>query len=352
MRNVRAAPRRTRYPFQTDSAILVEAPPPSTAAFIACATSGDAGSGGGGGGGALQVYNLEQRKGVARQPAQTQILHWRWVASNQLALVTHRAVFLWTIGAGAPPAKLFERRDLAGIGGSTSGSAGGGYGAGHRRVRAYHQDGAGWGVLTTESGEQLEQQQGVLCVHLYDQARGALYLESGRDLLAAGIGRCPIEGEGREAAEAQLVLVVLRRPAAGEGPSPQLDVYAGMPTSAPGDAGASTPPSLTESMRKVARLALDGVDAASCCAPGAPVWILFPKPGTSKRTISILLAGAGGTLASLDMGDGRTPALQPRGAVLPTAAPSATVRDACLDSQGDLLVLQEETLAVWQIQTT
>jgi hypothetical protein len=315
------APRRMRYPFQADSAILVEGEGEAaeTSPLIACATAGG-GAEGVGGMGALAVYDLAQRKGVARLPSSTQIVHWRWLAPRQLALVTARAVFAWSIAGGPspPPApsKRFERRD------------------GARRVRGYHESG-GWGLLL--SGDDGEQGEAFVVAQLHNQHRGQLYLETGGGLLGAGIGQC-------DGARGRVSLVAVRR--ASGGGAVCLELY---DTAAPPNPdAAAAPPSLLAALPKLAEVTL------AAGRVEAPVWVLFPKPGTGKSTISVLFASEG-LLASWrpvpDGGPGEEGAtLQP---LFPSSSSfrlgSVVVCDACLDAQGDLLVLQEGNLTVWRV---
>lgn len=330
------APRRMRYPFQADSAILVEGPGDAaeTAPLIACATGaggGGAGGGGGGGGGALSVYDLAQRKGVARQPASTQIVHWRWLAPRQLALVTARAVFNWTLpAAGAePPSKLFERRDGAA-----------------RRVRAYHEAG-GFGLLLSDDAEQ----EGGVVAQLFDRERAQLYLESGGGLVGAGIGRCGC-------AESPLWLVAVRRDP--DGAAVRLELYdlalaergsgaaAGAGSEVGGPAG-SEPRPLLASLPKRAEVTLP---APAVGTP--PVWVFFPnKDGTGRGAVNVLFGGGGegGLLASWrpPSGVGRGGGGEVTVAHPLVPAPGAVLADACVGVRGDLLVLQEGDLSVWQM---
>ncbi len=328
------APRCMRYPFQADSAILVEGEGEAaeTSSLIACATSGSGGEGGGGGsGGALAVYDLAQRKGVARQPAATQIVHWRWLAPRQLALVTARAVFIWSIAGGpSPPSKLWERRD------------------GGRRVRAYHQAG-GWGLLLSDDDGERQQDGGVVA-QLYDQQRGRLYLESGGGLVGVGIGPCGGSGGGSGGdgdAEDALSLVAVRRASDG---AVRLELYdMAAAATARGEAGsAGAPPSLLAALPKLAEATLPAPAAAV-----PPVWVFFPQPGASGMSaINVLFGGGGGgggggLLASWRPLSHAAVVVAVHQPVLTGAG--AVVADACLDAQGDLLVLQAGELSVWRL---
>jgi len=322
--------RRDRYPFQAESAILVgglpspssssSSPSPLPSPVIACYTvAGTASSTIVGSpqpqAGVLQVYDLTQRKGVARQPVQTRVLFWRWLSRGVVALVTPRAVFTWTVGVeGGPsgvPTKVFDRRDLTLLGHNV-------------RVRDYHEAAGGeWGVLTTIDGDGAQ-----LAAQFHHVGSGKVMLESGTDLISANVGRCSIGGGGDQGNEgSQVYFVLLRR-------SPELCVDLCV------ERGESEQGTGDSSLTRLARLPLP---APASLSETGRAWVLFP-PGRSDMVV--FLFSVGGLLYTCCP---VTQQVQARGSVFPEQE-AGTVLDVSWDAMsGDMLVLEAERLAVFRV---
>ena len=312
--------RRDRYPFQADSSILVgelvvkeeqTTSSPTSSPFIACytmartaavpTTNQEQG--------VLQVFDLAERKGVARQPVQTRVLFWRWVARRELALVTHRAVFVWAVGNGGgaspiPPAKAFDRQDVAVLGGSP-------------QVLGYHQAAQGeWGVLTTKAAHQA-------AIQFRHLRHGIGLMETGADLVAGDVGSC---GD-------RVYFLLLRCPAATRSTLGEVEVCVQEHDQA-------------STLTRVACLPLLPPPLPSPLPPEpvARAWVLFP-PTRDGDVVFILLARHGLLYACC-------PGMQRvdyRGSVFPPGATAtgATVSDVSWGEGGQLLVLEAETFRVW-----
>ena len=57
----------------------------------------------------MQIFNLELRAKMKSHTTTENIVFWRWISPNTIALVTPTAVFHWPIEGEAVPAKIFDR---------------------------------------------------------------------------------------------------------------------------------------------------------------------------------------------------------------------------------------------------
>jgi clathrin heavy chain len=57
----------------------------------------------------LQIFNLELRAKMKSHNMTDNVVFWRWISPNTIALVTATAVFHWSIEGDAVPAKIFDR---------------------------------------------------------------------------------------------------------------------------------------------------------------------------------------------------------------------------------------------------
>jgi hypothetical protein len=323
--------RRDRYPFQAESAILVgglsspssASSPPSSlrSPMIACYTVAGTTTTTNGGklmqpqAGVLQVYDLMQRRGVARQPVQTRVLFWRWISRGVVALVTPRAVFLWTVGVecgpSSVPTKTFDRRDLALSGTSAN-------------VRDYHHAAGGeWGVLTTVNGDGA-----LLTVQFHYIGSDKVIVESGTELISANVGKCD-GGVDQGNRRGQVYFVLLRR-------CPELSVDLCVEEGKENEREGCNP-----RLVRLARLPLPSAPAS--LSETWRAWVLFP-PG--RTDMVVLLFPAGGLLYTCCPA---THQVQARGSVFPEKQAGA-VLDVSWDAvSGDMLVLEAEQLAVFRV---
>jgi len=66
-------------------------------------------------GSALYVYNLEMKQIAAKRKLSEQVVFWKWISANSIALVTNSAVYHWSTEGDAAPKKVFVRHaNLAG----------------------------------------------------------------------------------------------------------------------------------------------------------------------------------------------------------------------------------------------
>jgi clathrin heavy chain len=59
--------------------------------------------------GTLQIFNLELRAKMKSHNMTDNVVFWRWISPNAIALITATAVYHWSIEGDAVPAKIFDR---------------------------------------------------------------------------------------------------------------------------------------------------------------------------------------------------------------------------------------------------
>jgi len=296
-----AGAKRARYPFQAESAVLNGDP---LLPLIGCYALSGVGSDGPG---VLQVYDIENRKGVSQQPIATQMLYWRWVMNNRMALVTPRAVFHWSIKEGGPQ-KIFDQRD----------------GWGDMDVVDYHLSGdAKWALLT------LQKKGGLFTTYIHSMQAHRTFKEI--DILAADVGRFKPEDP--------LQLLLLKP--SHQGPGYMLELY-DLPQQTQLTDAPVSPTSLSSLSTPVSSVTLH---SGSGTSGPQRVSILFPNHPT-KHSVSFLTHESS-LLFNCTVDGGK---LQPPscGTFL---GPGKTVRDVSINDEGDLLVL-EEGLVLWKVPTT
>lgn len=57
----------------------------------------------------MQIFNIEAKSKVTSHLMSEDVVFWRWISPNVIALVTETAVFHWAIEMDAPPSKIFDR---------------------------------------------------------------------------------------------------------------------------------------------------------------------------------------------------------------------------------------------------
>ncbi|XP_066499700.1 clathrin heavy chain 1 isoform X2 [Hoplias malabaricus] len=63
----------------------------------------------------LQIFNMEMKSKVKAHTMTDEVMYWKWISINTIALVTDTAVFHWSMEGDSQPIKMFERHaSLAG----------------------------------------------------------------------------------------------------------------------------------------------------------------------------------------------------------------------------------------------
>lgn len=63
----------------------------------------------------LQIFNIEMKSKVKAHTMTEEVMFWKWISVNTVALVTDTAVFHWSMEGDSQPTKVFDRHaSLAG----------------------------------------------------------------------------------------------------------------------------------------------------------------------------------------------------------------------------------------------
>jgi clathrin heavy chain len=57
----------------------------------------------------LKIFSIEHKKKLKNYQIPDQVVFWKWISNNTLALVTATSVFHWTKEGGGDPVKVFDR---------------------------------------------------------------------------------------------------------------------------------------------------------------------------------------------------------------------------------------------------
>jgi len=57
----------------------------------------------------LQIFNIEQKAKIKAVTLQDQVVFWKWITPNVIALVTGTAAFHWSLDGTSDPVKVFDR---------------------------------------------------------------------------------------------------------------------------------------------------------------------------------------------------------------------------------------------------
>lgn len=57
----------------------------------------------------LQIFNLEMKSMMKDHDMADDVLFWKWINVKTIALVTHNAVYHWSMEGDSVPVKIFER---------------------------------------------------------------------------------------------------------------------------------------------------------------------------------------------------------------------------------------------------
>ncbi|KAL3856703.1 hypothetical protein ACJMK2_011426 [Sinanodonta woodiana] len=91
-----------RRPISADSAIM-------NPASKVIALKGSQGAGDGNTGKTLQIFNIEMKSKMKAHTMADDVVFWKWINVNTVALVTETAVFHWSMEGDSQPQKMFDR---------------------------------------------------------------------------------------------------------------------------------------------------------------------------------------------------------------------------------------------------
>lgn len=59
----------------------------------------------------LQIFNIEMKSKMKAHTMSDDVIFWKWISPNTLALVTESSVFHWSMEGDSQPVKMFDRFD-------------------------------------------------------------------------------------------------------------------------------------------------------------------------------------------------------------------------------------------------
>lgn len=57
----------------------------------------------------LQIFNIEMKSKMKAHTMNEDVVFWKWINVNTIALVTETAVFHWSMEGDSQPLKMFDR---------------------------------------------------------------------------------------------------------------------------------------------------------------------------------------------------------------------------------------------------
>lgn len=57
----------------------------------------------------LQIFNIEMKSKMKAHTMSEDVIFWKWISLNTLALVTETNVYHWSMEGDSQPVKVFER---------------------------------------------------------------------------------------------------------------------------------------------------------------------------------------------------------------------------------------------------
>ena len=57
----------------------------------------------------LQIFNIEMKSKMKAHTMTDDVIFWKWISENMIALVTETSVFHWSMEGDSTPAKIFDR---------------------------------------------------------------------------------------------------------------------------------------------------------------------------------------------------------------------------------------------------
>ena len=63
----------------------------------------------------LQIFNIEMKSKMKAHTMVDDVIFWKWISENMIALVTETTVYHWSMEGDSQPVKIFDRHSsLAG----------------------------------------------------------------------------------------------------------------------------------------------------------------------------------------------------------------------------------------------
>ena len=62
----------------------------------------------------LQIFNIEMKSKVKAHTMTEEVMFWKWISVNTVALVTDTAVYHWSMEGDSQPTKVFDRARQSG----------------------------------------------------------------------------------------------------------------------------------------------------------------------------------------------------------------------------------------------
>lgn len=60
----------------------------------------------------LQIFNIEMKSKMKAHTMSDDVIFWKWISPNTLALVTESSVFHWSMEGDSQPVKMFDRFEV------------------------------------------------------------------------------------------------------------------------------------------------------------------------------------------------------------------------------------------------
>ena len=57
----------------------------------------------------LQIFNIEMKSKMKAHAMPDDVIFWKWISLNTIALVTETSVFHWSMEGDSTPVKIFDR---------------------------------------------------------------------------------------------------------------------------------------------------------------------------------------------------------------------------------------------------
>lgn len=57
----------------------------------------------------LQIFNIEMKSKMKAHVMQEDVIFWKWITLNTIALVTEQSVYHWSMEGDSTPQKIFDR---------------------------------------------------------------------------------------------------------------------------------------------------------------------------------------------------------------------------------------------------
>lgn len=57
----------------------------------------------------LQIFNIEMKSKMKAHTMTEEVMFWKWISVNTIALVTETAVYHWSMEGDSQPTKVFDR---------------------------------------------------------------------------------------------------------------------------------------------------------------------------------------------------------------------------------------------------